>query len=899
MAKENQNHDLGHLSRMWHETVKNIRTSMAQNQGNITERSPQKPEPAKAAPIPSDNELFAGPVHEELSAQQIFTGDENFYKSLENTKSAVIPQPQQQPQHQPQPQSKPQPQLQLLDAKQISIALGHKRFSTAQKILAAAIFLIAAVLLYELLVPVSISTSDSADRTAPAANKISNSESLITHVAQVAYPIPQQPQPQAQAQAQAQAQTQTQKQEPASDSKEPLTLKVAQTLYLKGNYSHALGSYEKLYKSLPPGPKDDVMRDFLQLQMALCVERTADYNQADYLLREILNSNSPAIRVTAYYHYGLLEIQKKQYLNARTKAYQAIALLDTIDFDKKWSSLLKQECYFLAAEAITREALLLGNADKDIPNNLWGNYNAADELFTKLDETQLRIFLESGLQQLNLAVLGPQIQKFDNQDAPTRYDITCDGASIEELLARFAADSAVELHWNLGSDESGIRQQLIYLHLMSMTSQQFVTAAAGCAGLLAQMDEKGTLNIFDPAEYSDNSEHISLLNNEAISLWQEYMLKFPADSRLANVHFAMGLLQTAKGRLTESISEYKLVANRFSRTSLSPYALLNSSKLKNSLNDYTGGYGDLKQLVEQFPDSNIAVKAYLYYAETTAKANLTAEAIRIYSKVYNLGISTQSQLAAAIGAGKCSYNLGDFESAVKWLSKYITLAVGSPDKDLYSAYLLLAKTYLASGNSAAACDAFQNAFRSEPSNFSKEEYIEAAPMLVEAYMQQGQFVQALDLLERIYSSPLSPKDSVGILLLKSKVLRAMGLVDKAVTILGDKAEYISDSQLRAEIYFQLCESYIEKGDLNLAYKKLTEILVLAKPGPLTYETSLMLGDVCLKLGLTSQAISVCTQLLELQPSEQIKQKTLNLLSMAYNQNKNYDKAALALLGQWK
>jgi tetratricopeptide (TPR) repeat protein len=118
-------------------------------------------------------------------------------------------------------------------------------------------------------------------------------------------------------------------------------------------------------------------------------------------------------------------------------------------------------------------------------------------------------------------------------------------------------------------------------------------------------------------------------------------------------------------------------------------------------------------------------------------------------------------------------------------------------------------------------------------------------------------------------------------------------------MLGDKAEYISDPQLRAEIYFQLCESYIEKGDLNLAYKKLTEILVLAKPGPLMYEASLRLGDVCLRLGQNSQAISVCTQLLDLQPSEQIKQKTLNLLSMAYNQNKNYDKAALALLGQWK
>ena len=60
-----------------------------------------------------------------------------------------------------------------------------------------------------------------------------------------------------------------------------------------------------------------------------------------------------------------------------------------------------------------------------------------------------------------------------------------------------------------------------------------------------------------------------------------------------------------------------------------------------------------------------------------------------------------------------------------------------------------------------------------------------------------------------------------------------------------------------------------------------------------------LADVCLKLGRGSQAVSVCLQLLESDVSEQKKQEILRMLAAAYNQQKNYDKATLALSGQWK
>jgi tetratricopeptide (TPR) repeat protein len=863
MTEENQKTDLGHLSRMWHEKLKGIRASMVKKYGRPnTDQSDQIPEPAGIVEVPSSNELFTGPVREELSAQQIFAGNQDLYKSLEDTHTPNRPQP--------------------INTEQISIfPTEYKRFSTTQKILAAAILVVAAVLLYELFIPIAGSPSDSTIKLPPATRKTPYyPEQPVTETAHL---TPQQ----------------ISEPQPAVDSAQPLSLKVAQTYYLNGDYAQALDVYDKLYASLPINPKEDIMRDFLQLQKALCMEKIADYNQAAHLFRSVLNSESPAVRVVACYNYSLLEMQKKQYINARTKAYQAIALIDAIDFNKDWSRSIKQDCYFLVAEAITREVLSLCDADKDLPKDLWGNFGAADELFTNLEETKLRTFLNSGSQRLSLATLSPQIQRFDHQDGQASFDITCNGASIEELLVRFAANSNVDLHWDLDSNETGISKQLVYLNFLSATKQQFTTVAAGCVGLLAQMDNNDVLNVLNPAGHSYISERISLLSDQAVSLWQEFLLKFPADMRLANVHFALGLLYASKDQPTESIAEYKLVANRFLKSPLAPYALLNSSKIKNSLHDYAGGHEDLKQLVEQFSDTEVASEAYLYFADTTAKANLTDEAIRLYNKVYNLDLSSESQIAAALGAGECSYRLGDYESAERWLSRYVGLAKDNQSKDLYSAYLFLGKTYLALKNPEAAYNAFQYALQGVPSYLTKEEYLESIPALIEVYMQQGHFVGALDLLENIYSLTLSPKESVGILLLKSRVFRTMGLVDKAVAILGDKTEYITDTQLKAEIDFQLCECYIEKGDLNFAYKKLTEILVLAKSGPLIYEATLRLGEVCLKLDQSSQTISVCLQLLDLQPSEQIKQKALKLLAMAYNQKENYDKAALALLGQWK
>jgi len=43
--------------------------------------------------VPSDHELFAGEVHEELSEREAFAGDEDFYKRLADSTPDAAPPP--------------------------------------------------------------------------------------------------------------------------------------------------------------------------------------------------------------------------------------------------------------------------------------------------------------------------------------------------------------------------------------------------------------------------------------------------------------------------------------------------------------------------------------------------------------------------------------------------------------------------------------------------------------------------------------------------------------------------------------------------------------------------------------------------------------------------------------
>ncbi len=806
----------------------------------------------------------------ELSAQDVFVGGEDFYKLLEDSGKESLDDAHASPE----------------SAKSVDL---RGRFSSAQKVLAVSIVAVASMLVYVLVKYPSGSAGYPG--ASSGGNVISDSQSPPSPDMTAVEPATTQPE---------QGREEVREPEPLTSPTEPMSLEVARSLFQQRDYEGARAAYGQLCEVLPA--REELLRDFLKLRMAVCSTEIGDFSDVSQLLVEISRSPSPMVRVVANYRLSLLEIRRKRYLRARTRAYNALALIKAVDFDDDWVLAFECDCHFLVAECLTRHILSLSHAESDLPADLWAGQTASLDPFDGLGEADLRRVLNSGSERLGEGLLGPRIRKLSS---PPRWAVTSYGAPVEELLSRFAAGAALDVEWAF-SETSGteaefgsIRRRPASLYLPAATSQQVVLIAAGCVGLLARPDNdpgNERVVIHDPTAYSSLRRQISFLSEQAISLWQKFALTFYSDKRLGNAHFVMGLLQSQTGRPAEAIAEYKLVANRFSQALAAPYALLHSSKVKAGLRDFQGARDDLRQLVEQYDDSDIYGQAYLRLADATREASLVAEAALLYQRVYNFGLSRESQIASAIGAAECFYQTKSYEETAKWITRYIDLAREDENSNLYSAHFLLGQTNLALGNYRQACDAFQYALVEQS---SRQQYIEALMALVKGHIEQENLVEALDALENVQSVALSEEQSVEILLLRSKTYRLLGLADTAIVSLRDRAQYVSDSQLGARIAFELAQCDIAKGNLEDARRRLSEVLGIVEPGPLAQRVALELTATCLKLGRSSQAISICLQLLNSNVTAETRQEILRLLAAAYRLEKDYDKAALALSGQWK
>lgn len=864
----------------------------------------------KPSEVPSDSELFAEPVQDkgpepnesllreadELSESDVFATEEPSHKSSvesDHGRTAVT------------------------GTVPWGLLVRHLRPSTIQKVLIAAIIVVAAVLIYELLKPASrpvtrIMTTSWADRsqaTGPATDD----------------PIQMVP---------TEEPSQIDRPESLVQATAATSLEAAETLFRQKDYDNAYAAFGQLDQRLRESSvSEQLLKEFLQLRMALCLrgtlstgnsmdakKRADNFDQARHLLRAVQQSRSPALRVVAAYHSSVIQMQKQQYLRARSKACQSIALVDAAEFDTDWAMTLKRECRFLIAEALTRYVLSLSDADKELPRDLWAKYLLPDP-FTDLNETELWELLNCGTEQLDKRLLGPKIQKLQHradsaQSTPPRWLVVCHGTPIEQLLARFAANDDLDLSWApstkgprpqtdssqavpvMSGSQLSFGKRPVSMYMMATTARQFLTSAAGCVGLLARLDDTATVSIYNPGDYRSLSEQIALLAEQATGLWQSFLLAFHGDARIANAHLAMGLLHTQTGQINEAIAEYKLVANGFAKASLAACALLESSKLKVDLHDYSGASQDLKQLVEQYPDAELSGPAYLYLAEATMKAGLETEAARLFRKVYNLDFSYESKTAAALGAGKSCYDTKDYESAATWFTRYIDLASGrssETNKDLYWCYYLLGKTHLALGQAKQACNAFQHALAGK---LSKPQYLQTITAIVEAHRQQENLVEALGILETVHPWQFSLEKFTEILLLKAGVLRDMGLGDKAIGILGDRAKYVSAPQLKARTSFELAKCYIAQGELESAHQILNETRLFVEPGGLADLVALELAELCLKLDQDYQTVLICRRLLDSGPPEPTRQQALDLLAAAYKRQKDFESATLALLGQW-
>lgn len=698
----------------------------------------------------------------------------------------------------------------------------------------------------------------------------------------------------------------------SSQKTEPLSLRLADEYFAAKDYVRTYNACNKLRQNLP-GKEFELVRDFLYFRMAICMAQKSDLGKANEMFRAVSESQSITLKALANYNLCLLEMNSGQYLKARTRAYKTIALTGAIASDYKWALTMERNCQFLAAEATARQTLSLSDTDKELPRKLWYHEEEKDPL-TGLDEVELQKVLNAGIELFNTGLLAPQIKSVESSsDSPTlaRWSVVCNGPGIEELMARFVSNAGIDVKWVRHTENNSVTEQRpvswnrsVCLYLPAATAQQVASVATGAVGLLAQISDTNII-ITDPTEYYALSEHTRMLNEYSIWLWRKVLLMYSDDHRAANAHFVLGVLQEQKGQASEAISEYKLVANRYAKTSLAPAALLHSSRLKTSLRDYLGASRDLKQLIEQYPENELVGQAYFNLAETTMKAGMYEQACSQYRKAYALALSTEFKAIAALGAGKCFYQQKEYEPALKWLTIYLEM-VGAQqvaaqksakpelqnDHELYTAYLLLGKTHLALGNLQQACEALDRTVKQANAT---DDYAEAIATLAETQIKQHDFVTALKTIENIRSWSFSQEQTTRFLLLKSEIMRESGLVEEASALLADRIQYLTDTKLKAYVTLEMARCEIASNHLDLARSYLTDAISSIDAGPYAQTASLELAEVCLKLKDYRQTISICKQLLGSSPSEQIEQQASKILATAYSSQKDYDKAAMALL----
>jgi tetratricopeptide (TPR) repeat protein len=687
--------------------------------------------------------------------------------------------------------------------------------------------------------------------------------------------------------------------EPSVPSPEPLSLQLAAKLYQNREYEHAFVAYDKLYRRLAATDGNLPLRDFLLLRMALCSNKSGDITQADNLFRTVSLSRLPILRALARYYQGTMLIERKRYLEAAARAYQTIGLIGVAEIDGKWVQAVQQQCWFLICEALTRNLLSLSDADAGLPSDLWGRHPDIDP-FVDMDDTQLRVFLAAGSEKLDEAALSPQILPATGQNATGRWSVVCNGASIEELLSRFASNAGLNVRWldsrQTGPVEENIRKRPAYLYLSSATAQQAVSIAAGSVGLIARLDDGGTnIDVLDPTSYSSLADHTKLLTEESISLWQRFLLTADSDQRAPNGHYALGLLQTVRGQIDEAIGEFKLVSNRFPKHGLAPNALLESGKLKVRLRDYVGAHEDLKQLVEVYPETDLADTACLHLADATMKAGMFEEAAGLYRKVYNLGLSLESQIESSLGAGRCAYELKDYEQTTQWLNRYVSLVRDQNQPEFHAACLLLGKAFLVLHKPQQAHAALNLALKGD---LSRQQYVETIGVLVRAYIEQGNLLEALQTLETTNGWQLSQQESIELLLLRVQVLRSIGLTDKAASLLEEKGQFVPSPELKGRVALELAACRVSEGDVESARKTLSDAFAMSEPGPQAQQIGVELARACLRLGQTGQAISVCSQLLAYATASD-KQPVLDLLTEAYRKQGQYDRAMAVILNQYE
>jgi tetratricopeptide (TPR) repeat protein len=668
-----------------------------------------------------------------------------------------------------------------------------------------------------------------------------------------------------------------------------VSLQTAEAFYAARDSQKAAYIYERLRRNLTTRTlQDEALADWLTLQMALCVQKTRDQHLMTELFTRALNSRSPAVRALAHYNLAFLQNHNRSFLESRQHAYQALALLKTID--TYIPQTIEADCYFLAAESLTRYLLRANNLGDDLPGSAWSASQPIHSL-PITDQEQLGFLLTEGIDTLNQAVISPKVECDPQLSVGSQWSAYALDGPLDQLLWQYAAQAGINL--SLSSLTTTARQHKSTLFLPRVDRNYLAEIAAGTAGLVWRYDGQ-TGQVYDPSTFQDSDAFRTTMAQEAIAIWQRFLLRYRGDNRTPNAHYCLGQLYTIADQIPTAMGEYKLLVTQFSNDPLAPYALLGSSKIKTNLRDYQGAQLDLNELLIRYPNAKVMDEAMLHLADATMNSGGYADAADMFQRLFYLNINQETRRQSAYGLGKCAYEQGRFEDAVKWLAQTLTLIGDSNDKRLTQASYMLGKAYIRTGQFVEAASALRKALDGKIDNV---EYIRIILELADTEMKREQYLTALDILESIPEARLTQEDAVEVMLARARLYRQIDVPATAISLLRRKIEFIAESRLRAMMSLELAECYLQNKEPALARRELNDAVQYLPAGREAQRAAFLMARVAHLDGSTQQAESICLDVLKLNvQDETLRRQIYDLLGTIYTADKAYDRAALAYAG---
>lgn len=341
---------------------------------------------------------------------------------------------------------------------------------------------------------------------------------------------------------------------------------------------------------------------------------------------------------------------------------------------------------------------------------------------------------------------------------------------------------------------------------------------------------------------------------KALDTYNQLMDNFPQSPRIAEAHLGRANTLYLLEQYTDSINEYNQVLVMFSTDS------------------------SLSEIVE---------KARFGLAWSYLKQNSLELAIKNFEEIMNQTKSKVIKVSALTQMGDAYQDSGNFNKALEIYDKIVRDYPQSP----YTDYIQYRQgiTLLKMGKVEAATISLQ----SLKTNFPESKYLaEADYYLGVAYFKKEDWAAAKEQMERFVKAmpatdALQPEANY-ILALCTFNLRdpekAIKIFQKIINNYPEKTDLVNDSEVN------IAKCLYELGQDKEALKKFKIIIYKYPESPIALESMLWLGDFYLKSLNFDNAILYYQQILDHFPGSEKIPKIRFLLSEAYQQSGQFDKA---------